>query len=153
MGVIKLSINIYIVKKNLPKDKTLVFDVEAAILAVKVTGSEFQRRVLREVELGTYKDERFFIDRFGGQLYYTEMSTGSKALFELDGLPNNVINGVEIGFNALQLIKYIPECNIYFDYRDEALPFYGVKTPLYLNGKLYEDYGLLNQKIESGVFA
>ena len=134
----------------MPKDKVLVFDVEAAILAVKITGNDFQK-VLNEVEQGKYKDEKFFIDRFWGQLYYTEMSTGSKALFELEGLPDKIINGAEIGFNALRFVADIPECSIYFEHRDEALPFYGAKTELYLNGKAYKDYGILDQRIEGGV--
>lgn len=146
-----MAINIYIGSENLPKDKVLVFDVEAAILAVKITGNAFQKKVLREVEKGKYKDGKFFIDRFGGQLYYTEMSTGSKALFELEGLPDKIINGAEMGFNALRLVTDIPECSIYFKQRDEALPFYGAKANLYLNGELYEDYSWLNRKIESGV--
>lgn len=39
----------------MPKDKVLVFDVEAAILAVKITGNDFQKKVLNEVEQGKYK--------------------------------------------------------------------------------------------------
>lgn len=145
-----VAINVYIGKENLPKEKVLVFDVEAAILAVRVIGSAFQRKVLAELEQGEYKDGRVFIDRFGNHLYYTEMSAGSKALFELEGLPDKVVNGAEMGFNALRFVAEIPECSIYFAQRDEALPFHGTKTELYLNGKLYKDCSLLNQKIESG---
>ena len=111
----------------------------------------FQRKkVLTEIEKGEYKDERVFTDRFGNHLYYTEMSAGSKALFELEGLPDKVINGAEMGFNALRLVAEIPECSIYFAQRREALPFRRAKTELYLNGKHYEDCELLNQKIMSG---
>lgn len=146
-----MAINIYIGKKNLPREKVLIFDVEAAILAVKITGNAFQRKVLAEIEQGEYKNERVFTDRFGNQLYYTAMSTGSKALFELEGLPDRIINGAEMGFNALRFVAKISECSIYFEQRDAALPFHSAKTDLYLNGKFYKDCGLLNQKIESGV--
>ena len=49
----------------MPKDKVLVFDVEAAILAVKITGNDFQK-VLNEVEQGKYKDEKFLLIGLGG---------------------------------------------------------------------------------------
>jgi len=146
-----MAINVYIGKESLPKEKVLIFDVEAAILAVNITGNAFQRRVLAEIEQGEYKDEKVFNDRFGNHLYYTEMSAGSKALFELEGLPDRIINGAEMGFNALHLVAEISECSIYFAQRDTALPFHSAKTDLYLNGKLYKDCGLLNQKIESGL--
>lgn len=146
-----MAINVYIGKENLPKEKVLIFDVEAAILAVKITGNTFQRKVLTEIEKGEYKDERVFTDRFGNHLYYTEVSAGSKALFELEGLPDRIVNGAEMGFNALRLVAEIPECSIYFAQRREVLPFRRAKTELYLNGKHYEDCELLNQKIMSGV--
>ncbi len=126
-------LNIYIGKENLPKDKRLIFNPDNAIPLVIITGSQFQREVISIIEKGSYYDNKMFTDRFGGNLYYTSMSTGSKALFEVDFLTDYVINCVECGENALELLTHLDHGNVYLEYRDIDLPW-DIDCPVCYNG-------------------
>ncbi len=57
-------ITLYIGRENLPSDKVFIEDVEDLILAVEICSTDFQCRVLEEVEHGKYYDNSRFIDRF-----------------------------------------------------------------------------------------
>lgn len=139
-------LNIYVGKENLPKDKPFIFDVESAIVLVNITDNEYYRRVLCDVEKGRYFDEKKFVDRFDGQLYYTDMSTGAKAAIEIYGLEDKIINCDECGENALRVMSYAGKGNIYLSRRTIALPW-SVDCPIYYNGKYYERISLLNDLI------
>ncbi len=139
-------LNIYIGKENLPKDKKLIFDVDKAIMSVIISGTDFQRMVIENVEQGSYKDESMFIDRFGGALYYTNMSSGSKALLEVDYLKDFVVNCAECGENALAYLSYIDEGNVYLPRRDIALPWL-VRKPVFCFGKEWKGIDHLNDLI------
>lgn len=136
-------LNIYIGKESLPEDKKFIFDVESVFLLVKITGSDFQRKVIEEIEHGSYYDNKRFKDRFGGLLYYSNMSTGSKALFEAEYLINDIINISECGENALRMLSYLNNGNVYFDRRDFALPW-DIDYPVTCNGRYWERVTLLN---------
>ena len=136
-------LNIYIGKENLPKDKALINDADAAIMLVTVIGTDFQRLVLERVEHGVYKDQRVFTDRFGNNLYYTDMSTGAKALMLVDALHDKVINCAECGENALSMLSHLTAGNVYLPNRTIALPW-EVDCPVQCYGRTWERISLLN---------
>lgn len=137
-------INIYVGKENLPKDILLVDNPENAIYVIDLSGTKFQRLVLEKVEHGSYKDTTMFTDRFGGNLYYSDMSTGSKSLFLLEGLPDKAINCVECGENAIRMFGYLKTCNIYLPHWSGKFSW-DVDAPLMFNGKYYKSVGWLNE--------
>ncbi len=135
-------INLYIGKENLPKDKHFIFDVDSAISLVNCSGTLFQRKVLEIVEKGSYYDSKVFTDRFGYNLYYDCMSSGSKALFELEGL-DDVVNCDECGPNALKMVSLLKTCDFYLSFRQIELPYY-YDAPIVCNGRYYESISTLN---------
>lgn len=139
-------LNIYIGEENLPKDMLLVTDADAAFGAVDMCGTEFQRRVLHTVELGEYYDTKRFIDRFGCQLHYTNMSTGSKTLMLVEALPDRIISCDECGENALGMLTYLSSGNIFLPRRSIALPW-EVDCAVTCNGRVWERISLLNDLI------
>lgn len=108
-------LNIYIGKDCLPKDKELIMDNEAYFSFSDMSKTDFIERVLREIEKGTYLDERTFLDRFNTKVYCSCLSTGSKTLINISTQPDKIFYGGEMGENARTLIMYIKEGNVYFD--------------------------------------
>ena len=49
---------------NLPVEK----DVEILFMTFKLSGCDYDRRILSAIEQSSYKDELFFVDRFGSTL-------------------------------------------------------------------------------------
>lgn len=137
-------ISIYTNLDTLPKDKKFIFDADAAILSVEIIGNEFQRRILNKIEHGEYYDSSRFIDRFGISLYYDSMSTGSKALFLIDFYKDSaIINCTECGENALRMLSYINEGNIFIDNRLNPLPW-DIDYPVVFNDREWSHVSLLN---------
>ena len=138
-----MAINIYIGRENLPLDKPFIRDLEASILAVKMSGTSFQRRIIKEVEKGEYFNDKFFRDRFGGLLYYTELSTGVKAMLEMEAFPESVINCVEVGNNALQYFSLLEQGSIYFESRNMGINWLR-DIPVCMNGRMFSHISVLN---------
>ncbi len=136
-------LNIYTSMDSLPKDRKFIFDVDPVINAVKITGNEFQRMVIERIEKGSYHNNAMFKDRFGGLLYYNSMSIGSKALFVVEYYSDWVINCTECGENALRLLSYLKEGNIFISNRMNPLPW-DVDYPVTFNGRVWERVSLLN---------
>lgn len=136
-------INLYIGKENLPKDRKFIFNVEPYFYNVPFTGTRVQREAIRLVERGQYLDGRHFVDRFGGRVSLSELCTGVKAIFELEGLPDFVVNCSECGDNALALISLIDNCHAFLDYWAVGLPW-KQDSPIICNGKYWERISLLN---------
>lgn len=138
-----MAINIYIGKENLPLNKPFIYDVEASILAVRMSGTDFQRRIIKEVEKGEYVNDKFFQDRFGGLLYYTELSTGVKAMLEVEAFPDSVINCAEVGNNALQYFSLLNQGSLYFESRNTGINWMR-DIPVCVNGRMFSHISLLN---------
>lgn len=139
-------LHLYIGKENLPKDMPYIDDPDAVFLTVKITGNEFQRRVLSEVEHGEYCDSRRFTDRFGGQLYYDNLSSGTKALFVVEYYNDRVINCIDCGENALAYITCLKNGNVYLPSRTIEIPVIDL-NPVYCYGKEWKDMNELNSFI------
>ncbi|MBO5337675.1 MAG: hypothetical protein J6A94_11160 [Lachnospiraceae bacterium] len=82
----------------------IVRNVEEQFAKIKLTGSEIERKLISQIEQGTYNDEYSFIDRFGYKLYNTELSTGCKAALCVVRCPELIIDLIECGLNARDII-------------------------------------------------
>lgn len=136
-------LHLYIGKENLPKDIDVIWDVDAAILLVDFSGTDFQRRVLSYVEQGAYHDKSRFTDRFGGLVYYSDLSTGSKAVIEVEGIKDRVINCTECGKNALRMLSHLTDGYVFLSGRRSALQW-DIDCPVECNGRVWERISLLN---------
>lgn len=82
----------------------IVRNVEEQFAKIRLTGREIERRIISKIEQGTYNDEYSFIDRFGYKLYNTELSTGCKAALCVVNCPDLIIDLIECGMNARDII-------------------------------------------------
>ena len=108
-------LNIYIGERNLPRDKELIRDNESYFFLANTQQSEFVDRVLRDIEKAEYFDTESIIDRFGHKLYWDLISTGSKTLININSHIDKVFYGAEMGQNAVTLLLYLKEGNVYFE--------------------------------------
>lgn len=136
-------LEIYIGKENLPKDLHLIYDVDAAFYLVPFTGTDFQRKVISEIDKGTYRDERTFIDRFGCPLPADYLCSGTKSLLLLDSVKDSIVNFTECGENALVLLSNITDGKLYLESRTTMLPHVG-EFPVMCNGEYWERISQLN---------
>lgn len=136
-------INIYIGKENLPKGVKVIYNPDSVLLAVPFTGSDFQKFIIKEVDKGEYVDSSQFKDRFGVNLYLTSLSTGSKAMLELDAFPDKVVCCDEVGDNAFRYVSRLKSCNVFFSKRCRGIHFES-NVPVYLNGEYVKSEGILN---------
>lgn len=83
---------------------SIIHDVEAHFNEVKLDNSEQQNKILRLLEHAKYKSETEIIDRFGDKLSTYFMSTGTKAALCTLAFPDKVIDLVECGINARDII-------------------------------------------------
>lgn len=82
----------------------LIKDVERAFESIKLTGSEEERVILKNIEQAEFIDELSFRDRFGFKLYTSELSTGCKAALCVLHYPNKIIDTLECRLNARDAI-------------------------------------------------
>lgn len=99
-------LTIYIDKVN--KNKLdIVKDVEKEFMQLKIKGTEIEKKILMEIEQAQYNDSQSFIDRFGFKLHWTELSTGCKAALCVVNRPDKIIDLIECGNNARDIIVSI----------------------------------------------
>lgn len=132
-------INVYIGEQNLPKDRKFIFDPLPLLSLAKVPDTSFVRKVISDIDRGEYYDDRFFTSRFGGQLWYKDLSAGSSTLLVMYLYPDYVINGIELGTNALAYISLLEECSVYFFQYSKAVEFIR-DVPVCVNGHVYASY-------------
>lgn len=137
-----MSIRIY-TGNNRPTNLEFVFDVDSYCNGLRIRDNELNRKILTEVEKGSYLSEDIFTDRFGRGLYVSCLSTSSKILITLNQNSNVLINCSEIGLNALDLILECSNCNVYFNYN--CLEFKSeLRQEVYVNDVLCKDVDELN---------
>lgn len=108
-------LNIYIGKDNIPEDKEIVLDNEAYFALTEISGNEFTREVIQNIEGGTYFDNISYLDRFGVKLYINALSTGSKTLLNLYYHPDKIFYCQEMGLNARRMIFKLKEGSALFN--------------------------------------
>ena len=136
-------VELFIGVDNIPDTERLIYDIDPVITSVDIEGTPLQRRVLAEVEHGEYFDATRFKDRFGNLLYYSELSTGSKAIIIAEVIPDMIVNFTECGDNALMFISLLDNAKVYLDACPIGLPWER-DIPIICNGKLWERISRLN---------
>ena len=142
-------LNLWFGKENLPKNLEFVFDIEAAFTGMKLQDTYFTRKVMEEIEEGRFLDQEIFQDRFGRGLYSGLLSTGSKILLYVERYPDKIVNASELGTNAVGLLLYLPEGNVYFpEYREVNLYCPEVQEmSISVNGIVCDSYDMLEDVI------
>lgn len=108
-----MSLNIYFRGVDKLPSLEIKEDVVAWFCYIQLDGCDFDRRIIENIEKGKYLDSRNFEDRFGRVLPRNLMSTGSKCALLVYHNPDCVINGVEMGRNALaELITHSNRGNV-----------------------------------------
>lgn len=102
-------------------------DIEELFSKVKINDINKIKEVIKLIEKGDLIDGYSFIDRFGYKLFLKELSTGCKAAICVIENPDRIINLIECGINARDVIVnkceygkvYIPSTGITFcDYKE-----------------------------------
>ena len=91
-----MSLIVYTKKSQFSKED-FILDVNSSFKGCNFSGSDFCKRVVSDIDRGTYLNSTSFIDRFGYKLYSKFLSTTSKALICLDEFPDRVVNFCEVG--------------------------------------------------------
>ncbi len=143
-----MSLCIYVGRENLPKDRTFIFDVEAAFNSFGTLDlDEELKEILHYIEHAEYIDSQTFQDRTGKKLYFSNLSTGAKALILAKELPESIVNISEAGINVYSILEEMQNASVYladsngFDIQVE-------RNDLYLNGKLYDSTQAFNEALE-----
>lgn len=102
-------LKLYDVEDFNPAGFDVVRDVEEAFAPLRLVNDEVTANLLREIENAEYYSEDRVTDRFGAQIYISEISTGCKAALCVQYLPDKVIDLKECGLNARDAI--ITYCN------------------------------------------
>lgn len=114
-------LNIYTSLTDVTKDERFIKDVDAFFGSNVLHDDDFTRMVLNRIEKCTEYKDNIFIDRSGVGLYSSFLSTGTKILLSISYYPEYIFNGIEMGYNAAQLLSYVSNGNIYIDNRDFVL--------------------------------
>lgn len=89
---------------NEARNLELINDVEKLFAQLRIEKTNLNMQIISLIEKGKYNDENSFIDRFGYKLYISELSTGCKAALCVVNCPEKLINLVECGNNARDII-------------------------------------------------
>lgn len=141
-----MALHLYVGENNLPTDKEFILDNENFFEFSGVTDCAFSRRIIQELEEGTFIDTIFFRDRFGGQLYINCLSTGAKTLFNIYNNQDKIFYGGEMGDNALALLGELNEGNVYFNEsrKDDILDI-TFSSNVYINDVLCTTYEAMEE--------
>ena len=108
-----------------PSEMTYIVDVEEGFTRIigGIPDTETNRKLLSAIDLGTYYDSQYFLDRFGCKQAFSNISTGCKAALCVANLTDCVISTIECGDNAITaILQHCTEGNI-------ILPFnFGINT-------------------------
>lgn len=101
MEVIKIF-NIFVRGIDEPQD--VVEDVHLAFTELTLSGDAMEERIIHTIDMGHFCDTLSFYDRNGAKTRLTHLSSGSKAALLVYHRPNEIINCIEIGSNALSTL-------------------------------------------------
>lgn len=100
-----MMLHLYFPGDKIPENLRMVNNVEVEFIPPRDGVSEELKKVLQDVEGATpsiHTCERF-VDRFGGEVYWSELSTGMKAAF-VSQIPGTIVDASECGTNLLYAI-------------------------------------------------
>lgn len=106
-------LNIYFHNEdNLPEAQT-VHNVEEEFDKLRLNGTELDKKLIEVIEQGQYLDCYSYIDRWGYKLPIDDMSNGCKAALCVANNPDKIIDLIECGLNARDvIINYCTEGSI-----------------------------------------
>lgn len=84
--------------------KADIIDIDAAFSQLIVNVDENTKRMVKAIDQGELIDSNRFIDRFGVNLYLSELSTGCKAAICTYFHPEAIVDLQECGLNARDAI-------------------------------------------------
>lgn len=85
-------------------DLEIIHDVEKAFTQIRLTGTDVEKELIQLIDKGSYNDSNSFIDRWGYKLYLSELSTGCKAALCVISNPDKLVDLIECGNNARDII-------------------------------------------------
>lgn len=99
-----MSLNLYFDGVDTLPNNKLERDVHSAFKSIRMTGCDYDKAILAEIECGQYRNNAEFVDRFNRIVVRSHLSTGTKAALVLYHKPELLLMGVEVGLNALSRI-------------------------------------------------
>lgn len=131
--------------------KEVVTDVEKEFAQLKLKGTDLDRKLIEKIEQGKYVNSISYLDRFGYKLHYDDMSTGCKAALCVANEVEKIIDIVECGNNARDII--IALCkngNILMEDNGMTISTqYGNEIDVVLDGYRFTQIDRLNQYISN----
>lgn len=107
---------------EIPKDISVVDDVELEFNFVDLKGSDTVRGLIKQIEHGEWLNNESFIDRFGYKLWMDSMSTGCKAALVAACEPTKAINLRECGYNARDaIVLSLKDGHLIIDFDDTPI--------------------------------
>lgn len=116
-----MSLRVYLQEKDIPNGMEIIrindafFDTNSDIRDTPLI-----RNILLDVDKAEYINTKVFRGRDAdlGNLFASNLSTGTKTLINIIEFPEKCFDITECGANAQQFIKYIKEGNILWKYID-----------------------------------
>lgn len=131
-------LNILLGEDNKPENN-YIHDVEREFLFLKTLEPVSSEIIIRRIDGGHYLDNKSFIDKYGYKLPITSLSTGSKILLLVNNT-DKVINGIEMGQNAFELLIQSVDGTIYLEDAERFdLPEYFDIKHIQINGNGFTD--------------
>ena len=131
-------LNIFIGDTAISNKENIIKDIEAFTPTIKLTDCSFVRKIIEEIEQGTYFDTRLFTDRTLGNLYGQHMSTTSKLLISIYNYPELIFLCDEMGENGLDYWFQLDKGNILINRTDFRIPYF--ECSICLNGVILNSY-------------
>lgn len=130
-------------------NKEVVSDVEKEFSKIKLKGTEIDKELIEKIEQGKYENSTSFIDRFGYKLHYDDMSTGCKAALCVANSPEKIIDIIECGNNARDIIIALCKTgNILLEDNGQTISTqYGDRIDVKLDGYRFTSIDRLNKYI------
>lgn len=135
------------IDENFGCERKVKTDIEKLFDMTKLRGSDKEKELIQKIEKGEYNDCNSYIDRFGFKLHKSEMSAGCKTALCIVEHPDMLIDTMECGLNARDIIvNLIHDGNIIINYNDA--PIEDMKKSeaisVKIDGKIFNDITELN---------
>lgn len=108
-----MSLKIYTNFKEVKVRENFIYDVSVCMSVLGVKDCEFNRRVLKEIDMAEYISIEKFKSRFGDILKHYSLSTGSQSLIAVNQFPDKIINLSECGVNCGALLLELSNGAVY----------------------------------------
>lgn len=130
------------------KEQFIVDDIFSKTI---ISGTEFEKNIIRTVDKGEYLNNTHFIDRFGTKLSRYDLSTGCQVALSVLNNPDICIDTLECGINAIAaIVAYCNNGNILILDNDATIPrvlYHNGEIDVMLEGKHFKTLHDLNEYI------